>query len=165
MSQERRTSRRTEVRAPFRWQRLSGRTLKDAIRSWGLEDVLLRQQRSAALDAEFEQAATRVADADVRAALRALKARLELLTQGSSSEWGARQVLELSADGIGFTSREALTTGELLAVHFALSSGFHVVAEAEVTHASACSGGQRVGASLLNLDASTSRALTQLIIR
>jgi hypothetical protein len=165
MSEERRTSRRTELKVPFRWLALEATDLRDQIRSWGLEDALERQRRDATLDADFEQAAAAVSDSAARAALRALKARLELVREVSMSDAPPRQVVELGADGVGFVTGINVDAQATLAVHLVLPSGYQVVAEARVTNVRKATGGFRVGARFIDLDGPTGRALTRLILR
>ena len=175
MGEERRTSRRSEFRLPFQWQCLaSGESLQTQIARWSLENILNAQQRFAALNADFEQAAMAVKDPATSTALRALQSRLDLLQSTSFSAGGNPPPahLELSADGIGFHSEQLLPIATELAVHVVLPDGYHLVAGAQVSHARAISGqssriserGYRIGAELTTTDAVGARRLTRLII-
>lgn len=172
MGVERRTSRRSEFRLPFQWQTLpEEQSLNSQIQRWHLDRVLRFQQQSASVRADFEKAMAAVRDSAVSGALRALNSRMELL-ESISTTTGVRPEsvhLELSADGIGFNTGKPLTENTRLAVHIVLPDGFHLVAEATVSHCAAdhqqSDRPYRVGAALENLDASSARRLTALIIR
>ena len=172
MGVERRTSRRSEFRLPFQWQILpEEQSLSSQIQRWHLDRVLQFQQQSATVRADFEKAMAIVRDSAVSGALRALSSRLELLESVSTST-GVRPEpvrLELSADGVGFHSRTPVPADARMAVHIVLPDGFHLVAEATVSH---CAGNSddanpvyRIGARLNRLDANSARRLTSLIIR
>ena len=172
MGEERRTSRRSEFRLPLQWQILNEeQSLSSQIQRWHLDRVLQFQQQSASVRADFEKTMAAVRDSAVSGALRALSSRLELLESVSTST-GVRPEpirLELSADGLGFHTRTPVNTGARLAVHIVLPDGFHLVAEATVSHCAENSSDSspvyRVGARLESLDANSARRLTSLIIR
>jgi hypothetical protein len=167
MNEDRRASRRAEVRLPFQWRLLTGTdTLSAELQRWKLQSILQRQHRQADLEGEFEQATRAVADPAAVAALRALSARLELLEAmplDESSE-PPRQRLELSAEGIGFWSGQRLNEGDRLAIHMILPGGYHLTSEATVSRVRSQEGRFRVGASLGELDSVSARRLTRLII-
>lgn len=172
MSDERRTSRRSEFKLPFQWQVLAeDETLSGQIRQWSLDDVIQRQQRAASLEADFEQAARAISDTATSTALRALQSRVDLLESATAAltPLPAKSYLELSTDGIGFWSRQALSNSDRLVVHMVLPGGYQLVASACVSHCQPQSGkdgspAYRIGAQLSALDAVSGRRLTRLII-
>ena len=172
MGEERRTSRRSEFRLPFQWRLLTeGDSLATQIRRWSLEDVLQRQQRTAFLETDFEQAARAIPDSATSTALRALQTRLELLESATAAltPTPSKSYLELSTDGVGFWSKQPLTEGDQLVVHIVLPGGYQLVASACVSHSQPQpdkdgTPAYRIGARLSQLDPVSGRRLTRLII-
>lgn len=170
MSDERRSSVRRRAKLPFAWRESStDATTHDICQALDLPPVLALQPRLADLDETFLTATANLTDPRMADALRALDGKLAVLEEALLAQARAPSAadVEISADGIGFRTRNPVATGARIGVHVVLPVRYHVVAAARVTHCvgPAGSGGlYRVGAEFVALDGNVGRRLTRFAI-
>ena len=125
MNTDRRLSLRTRVDLPFAWLRLAEpQSAAMLCESFKLPAFVQLQGRLSDLDIELDHVLHNISDSSVIGALRLLDAKLDLLCEAQQvsvtvPDWKS---IELSTDGIGFETRETLTSGSWIGIHLVLRS-------------------------------------------
>lgn len=173
MTDDRRGSLRRQVTLPFQWCLTSAEQLADICDALHLPRSYALQSRLADLDDDMRRATAALDDSRMVEVLRVLDARFAVLEEALLADGNlpAAQVLELSADGIGFTTDQALPQGASLGLHLVLPVSYHLVGRACVTHCAAIernaatpTPGYRIGAEFRGLQPAAARRLTRFAI-
>ncbi len=134
--------------------------------SFKLPAFVQLQGRLSDLDIELDHVLHNISDSSVIGALRLLDAKLDLLCEAQQvsvtvPDWKS---IELSTDGIGFETRETLTSGSWIGIHLVLPTVYHLLGNAKVNHSEGRADGGWIGAELHDLDAASAKKLTRFVI-
>lgn len=167
-SDNRRSTVRRQAELPFQWRPMSrDPDPQAAIHALSLPSTIALQADLAEAEARIERALGALDDRSTAEALRALADKVSLVADAvlAGIPVPPARLLTLSAEGIGFVDGQPVDQGSTIAVHLILPPGRHVVCAAEVTRCVAADADWRIGASFLDLDTATARALTRFTIQ
>jgi len=167
MNTDRRLSLRTCVDLPFAWLPLAEpQSAVQLCESFELPAFVQLQGHLVELDTELDHMLHNVSDSAVIGALRLLDAKLDLLCEAQQVGVNvpAWKSIELSADGIGFETKEKLRSGVWIGIHLVLPTVYHLLGSARVNHIEVRDGGCWIGAELHDLEPATAKKLTRFVI-
>ncbi len=167
MSMDRRLSLRTRVDLPFVWRPLTERLNASELCEWFQLPVIVQLQgRLTELDTELDHALHNISDSTTVAALQLLNTKLDVLSEAQEVEAPvpAKKSIELSANGVGFETTEALKCGSWIGIHIVLPTVFHMLGNARVNNCNEREECFWIGAELLDLDPATAKKLTRFVI-
>lgn len=167
MSIDRRLSLRTCVDLPLAWQPLTDPLSASKLcESFKLPAFVQLQGRLLELNTELDHALHNISDSSVIGALGLLNAKLDLLCEAQQVDVTIpeRKSIELSPDGIGFETHEALSSGTWIGIHLVLPTVYHLLGNARINHCEARAGRFWVGAELFDLEPASAKKLTRFVI-
>lgn len=165
---ERRETLRLTLALPLRWLGYASQpTLARVGSDLGADDKLEGRWEAARLAAELERALARLPDAATVAALKILGRQLELITDAALAcpDPPPAVSLNLSAEGLGFVTRNPLPIGSWLGFQLTLPGGYAVLGNARINRCVETAGGWRLGARLEELAPGAERRLNRFLLQ
>ncbi len=154
---------RVSVRLPCRWQAFEYMPRRrDLIDCFALPQVALE---AADLGRDVERELEKITDKTVRHVLGLLNRRIDLLAAAPREQPDVPlEVVELSADGIGLTTADALAVSSWVGLYLAFDDGSELLAAGRVRHSTPLpNGGYHTG--VVFADDEDCKALARFVMR